>query len=88
METVKGYRVVTAAGEKHVGRIDGVEGNYYIVKRSFGRGRYPLPKREAVVDLERERVSMRISRRELFEAPKVSRRGELDLATDGHYSRE
>lgn len=81
-----GYRVVTAAGEKWVGRIDGIEGDYYIVKRSFGRGRYPLPKHAARVDVDRERVVMRIPRKQLFEAPKVSRGGELDPATDGHYS--
>jgi hypothetical protein len=41
---VEGFRVVTAVGEKGVGRIVGVQGDYFIVKR-FGRGRYPLPKR-------------------------------------------
>jgi hypothetical protein len=83
---MRGFRVVTAVGEKRVGRIVGSEGDYYIVKRSFGRGRYPLPKREAVVDSERRRVLMRVPRKTLFEAPKVRRGGELDPATDGHYS--
>jgi hypothetical protein len=38
-EGVEGFRVVTAVGEKRVGRIVGAEGDYYIIKRSFGRGR-------------------------------------------------
>jgi len=82
---VDGFRVVTAVGEKRVGRIVGAEGSYYIVKRSFGRGSYPLPKTRAAVDRERRRVVMHIPRRELFGAPKVGRGGELDPATDGHY---
>lgn len=81
-----GFRVVTAAGEKRVGWIVGAQGDYYIVKRSFGRGRYPLPKRETTVDAEQRRVLMRIPRKTLFEAPKVRRNGELDPATDGYYS--
>ena len=80
-----GFRVVTAVGEKRVGRIAGAEGNYYIVKRPFGRGSYPLPKTTAAVDSERRRVLMHLPRRELFAAPKVRRGGELDPATDGHY---
>jgi hypothetical protein len=83
---MRGFRVVTAVGEKRVGRIVGSQGDYYIVKRSFGRGRYPLPKRDAAVDPERHRVFMRVPRKILFEAPKVRRDGELDPATDGHYS--
>ena len=83
---MRGFRVVSAVRGKRVGRIVGSEGDYYIVKRSFGRGRYPLPKRETTVDSERRRVLMRISRKRLFEAPKVRRNGELDPATDGHYS--
>jgi hypothetical protein len=83
---MRGFRVVTAVGEKRVGRIVGSQGDYYIVKRSFGRGRYPLPKRDAAVDPERHRVLMRVPRKILFEAPKVRRDGELDPATDGHYS--
>lgn len=81
-----GLRVVTAVGEKRVGRIVGSQGEYYIVKRSFGRGRYPLPKRQAAVDSERRRVLMRTPRKILYEAPKVRRSGELDPATDGYYS--
>lgn len=83
---MRGLRVVTAVGEKRVGRLVGSQGDYYIVKRSFGRGRYPLPKRDAVVDSERRRVLMRLPRKTLFEAPKVRRNGELDPATHGHYS--
>jgi hypothetical protein len=83
---MRGFRVVTAVGEKRVGRIVGSQGDYYIVKRSLGRGRYPLPKRDAAVDPERRRVLMRVPRRILFDAPKVRRDGELDPATDGHYS--
>jgi hypothetical protein len=83
---MRGFRVVTAVGEKRVGRIVRSQDDYYIVKRSFGRGRYPLPKRDAVVDSERRRVLMRVPRKTLFEAPKVRRSGELDPATDGHYS--
>jgi hypothetical protein len=82
---VDGFRVVTAVGEKRVGRIVGAEGNYYIVKRPFGRGSYPLPKTSAAVDRERRRVVRHLPRRELFAAPKVGRGGELDPATDGHY---
>jgi len=85
-EGVEGFRVVTAVGEKRVGGIVGAEGDYYIVKRSFGRGRYPLPKREAEVDRERRRVLMRTPRRVLFEAPSVGRKGELNPATDGYYN--
>jgi hypothetical protein len=85
-EACMGFRVVTAGGEKPVGRIVGSQGDYYIVKRSFGRGRYPLPKRQTVVDSERRRVLMRVPRIKLFEAPRVRRNGELDPATDGHYS--
>lgn len=80
-----GFRVVTAVGEKRVGRIVDAQGDYYIVKRSFGRGRYPLPKKTAAVDREHRRVIMHIPRRDLFAAPRV-RRGQLDPATDGHYS--
>jgi hypothetical protein len=83
---MRGFRVVTAVGEKRVGRIVGAEGAYFIVKRSLGRGRYPLPMREAAVDAEQRRVFMRISRKTLFEAPKARPAGELDPATDGHYS--
>jgi hypothetical protein len=84
-EQVEGFRVVTAVGEKRVGRIVGAQGNYYIVRRSLGRGRYPLPKRNAAVVHEHRRVRMHIPRRDLFAAPKVRRGGELDPATDGHY---
>jgi hypothetical protein len=83
---MEGFRVVTAVGEKRVGRIVGAHGDYYIVKRSFGRGRYPLPKRSAAVVSERRRVLMHMPRKTLYEAPKVRRNGELDPATDGHYS--
>jgi hypothetical protein len=51
---------VTAVGERRVGRIVGAEGDYYIVKRSFGRGRYPLPKDQAEVDPNRERPLPRL----------------------------
>jgi hypothetical protein len=84
-EGVEGFRVVTAVGEKRVGRILGAEGEYYVVKRSLGRGRYPLPKRQAEVDPERRRVLMQTPRKVLFDAPKVTRRGGLDPATDGYY---
>jgi hypothetical protein len=83
---MEGFQVVTAVGEKRVGRIVGADGRYYIVKRSFGRGRYPLPRRQVEVDPERRRVLMRTPRKVLFEAPKVGRQGELDPATDGYYS--
>ena len=82
---MEGFRVVTAVGEKRVGRILGAQGDYYIVKRSFGRGRYPLPKKKAAVVPERRRVLMHMPRRDLYAAPKVRRNGELDPATDGHY---
>lgn len=82
---MEGFRVVTAVGEKRVGRIVGAHGDYYIVKRSFGRGRYPLPKRNAAVFPEQRRVLMQLPRKQLFEAPKVRRKGQLDPATDGHY---
>jgi hypothetical protein len=85
-EGVEGFRVVTAVGEKRIGRMVEAEGDYYIVKRSFGRGRYPLPKRQAEIDPKRRRVLMRTPRKVLFEAPKVRRNGELDPATDGYYS--
>lgn len=85
-EACMGFRVVTAVGEKRAGRIVGSQGDYYIVKRSFGRGRYPVPKRQTVVDSEKRRVLMRVPRIKLFEAPQVRRNGELDPATDGHYS--
>jgi hypothetical protein len=81
-----GFRVVTGVGEKRVGRIVDAQGKYYIVKRSFGRGSYPLPKKHAEVVPEQRRVLMHLPRRDLFAAPKVSRSGELDPATDGHYS--
>jgi len=82
---MEGFRVVTAVGEKRIGRIVGRQGDYYIVKRSFGRGRYPLPRRNASVVPELRRVLMNLPRKQLFEAPKVRRNGELDPATDGHY---
>jgi hypothetical protein len=85
-ERVEGFRVVTAVGEKRVGHIVGAEGDYYIVRRSFGRGRYPLPKRQAEVDPERRRLLMRTPRKVFFAAPQVGRKGELDPATDGYYS--
>ena len=62
------------------------EGDYYIAKRSLGRGRYPLPKGQAEVDAEQRRVLMHTPRKVLFEAPRVRRKGELDPATDGYYS--
>ncbi len=83
-EAMKGFRVVTAVGEKRVGWIVGAQGGYYVVRRSFGRGRYPLPKRNAAVVSEQRRVLMHLPRKQLFEAPKVRRNGELDPATDGH----
>ena len=42
--------------------------------------------RDADVDRDGRRVLMRMPRRLLFDAPKVGRNGELDPATDGHYS--
>lgn len=83
---VNGYRVVTAVGEKRVGRVVDVRGEYYVVKRSLGRGRYPLPRKKADVVPEKRIVLMRIPRRDLFAAPKVRRSGKLDPATDGHYN--
>jgi hypothetical protein len=83
---VAGYLVVTAVDEKRVGRIAGDQGDYYIVRRSFGRGSYPLPKKNASVVPEQRLVLMQIPRRDLFAAPKVGRGGELDPATDGHYN--
>lgn len=83
---MKGFRVVTSAGDQRVGRIVGDRGDYYIVKRSFGRGRYPLPKRRATVEAEHRLVFMHMPRNALYEAPKVRRNGALDPATDGHYS--
>lgn len=83
---MKGFRVVTSAGDKRVGRIVGAQGNYYIVKRSFGRGRFPLPKGYATVEAEQRLVFMHMPRQKLYEAPKVRRNGALDPATDGHYS--
>jgi hypothetical protein len=83
---VEGYRVVTAVGGHRVGRIAGAQGAYYIVKRSLGRGSYPLPKKNAEVVPEKRLVLMQIPRRDLFAAPKVQRGGLLDPATDGHYS--
>jgi hypothetical protein len=85
-EAMEGYRVVTAVGERHVGRIVDAQSDYYIVKRSFGRGCYPLPKKNAVVVPEQQQVLMHLPRRELFAAPKVRRGGELDPATDGHFN--
>jgi hypothetical protein len=83
---VEHFRVVTAVAEKRVGRIAGALGDYYIVKRSFGRGRYPLQRLDAQVDPERRRVLMHVPRKVLFDAPKIRRTGELDPATDGYYS--
>ena len=83
---MQGFKVVTAVGEKRVGRIVGAEGDYYIVERPFGRGRYPLPKKNAAVLPDQQRVLMHMPRSELFAAPKVRRDGQLDPATDGHYS--
>jgi hypothetical protein len=65
-----GFRVVTEVGEKRVGRIVGSQGDYYIVKRSFGRARYPLPKRQAVVESEKRRVLMRVPRKRSLRRPK------------------
>lgn len=81
-----GFRVVTAVGEFRVGRVVGDRGGYYIVRRAFSRKRYPLPKREAVVDSERRRVLMKVTRRVLFDAPEVRRNGELGQGTDLYYS--
>jgi hypothetical protein len=78
-------RVVTAVGEMRVGRIVGDQGDYYIVRRLFSRKRYPLPKRETVVDSERRRVLMKVPRKILLDAPEVRRGGELDPATDPYY---
>jgi hypothetical protein len=82
---VRGFRVVTAVGEMRVGRIVEDRGDYYVVRRSFSRKRYPLPKREAVVDSERGRVLMNVPRKVLFDAPEVHRNGELGLGTDLYY---
>ena len=81
-----GFRVVTGVGEKRVGRIVGAQGAYYIVRRSFGRGSYPLPKKHAQVVPEQRRVLMHLPRRDLFAAPKVRRSGELDPATHVYYN--
>jgi hypothetical protein len=83
---MRGFRVVTAVGEMRVGRIVGSQGDYYIVRRSFSRKRYPMPKRDAIVESDRRRVLMRVPRRVLFDAPEVHRKGELDQATDLYYS--
>jgi len=77
---------VTAVGEKRVGRIIGAPGDYFIVKRSFGRSRYPVPKRQAEVDPERRRVLMRTPRKILFDALKLDRNREPNPATDGYYT--
>jgi hypothetical protein len=81
-----GFRVVTAVGELRVGRVVGDRPDYYIVRRRFSRRRYPLPKRETVVDAERRRVHMKVPRRILFDAPKALRNGELGPGTDLYYS--
>jgi len=81
-----GFRVVTAAGEMRVGRIVGEQGGYYVVRRWLSRKRYPLPKRETIVDVERRRVLMRVPRSILFDAPEVGRNGELGSGTDLYYS--
>jgi hypothetical protein len=83
---MEGFRVVTAVGEKRVGRIVLATGDYYIVKLSFGRGRFPLPQHQAEVDTGRRRVLMRTPRRVLYDAPKVRWNRDLDPATDGYYS--
>jgi hypothetical protein len=85
-QDAEGYRVVTAVGQKRVGRVVGVQGDYYVVRRSLGRGTYPLPQRNADIDREKRLILMRLPRRDLFAAPKVRRGGALDPATDGHYS--
>lgn len=85
---MRGFRVVTAVGEMRVGRIVESQGDYYIVRRSFSRRRYPLPKRDAIVDSDRRRVLVQMPRRVLFDAPQAHRNGELDPATDGFYSEE
>ena len=82
---MRGFRVMTAAGEFRVGRIVGDRGDYYFVRRRFSRRRYPLPKRETVVDAERHRVLMKVPRKVLFDAPEVRRGGDLDPATDPYY---
>jgi hypothetical protein len=71
---MEGFQVVTAVGEKRVGRIVGADGHYYIVKRSFGRGRHPLPRRQVEVDPERRRVLMRTPRKSCSRLPKSSAR--------------
>jgi hypothetical protein len=81
-----GVPVVSAVDDKRVGRVIRTEGRYYIVRRSFGRGCYPLPMREAKVDSEGPRVLMRLPRKTLFAAPKAPRNGGLDPATDLYYS--
>lgn len=82
---MRGFRVVTAVGEIRVGRVVGDQGDYYIVRRSFSRKRYPLPKRETVVDSKQRRVLMKVPRKVLFDAPEVRRGGEFDPATDPYY---
>lgn len=82
---MRGFRVVTAAGEMRVGRMVGSRGDYYVVRRSFSRKRYPLPRHDAIIDSDRRRVLMRTPRRVLFDAPLVQRNGELDPATDSYY---
>jgi len=83
---MRGFKVVTAVGEKRVGRIDGRLDRYYVVRRSFSRKRYPLPRRKTTVDTERRRVLMKVPRKILFDAPEVDRKGELGLGTDLYYS--
>jgi hypothetical protein len=83
---MQGFRVVTAVGEFRVGRIVRDRGDYYVVRRRFSRKRYPLPKRETVVDSERHRVLMKVTRSVLFDAPEVQRNGELGEGTDLYYS--
>ena len=82
---MRGIRVVTAVGELRVGRVAGDQGGYYIVRRAFSRKRYPLPKRETVVDSNGGRILMKVTRRVLFDAPDVRRGGELDPSTDSYY---
>lgn len=74
-----GYSVL-ATDDKQVGHVVGIQQDYYIVetRSALKKTRYPLPKRYASVEPERECVLMHMSKETLYGAPKVGRDGAID----------
>ena len=74
-----GYSVVTT-DDKRLGRLVGMEGDYYIIEVGslLRRTRYALPKRYISIIREKDCARVRVSKETLCGGPRVGRNGAVD----------